>query len=208
MKKKSGIFVPLRAAVCYDANSDYVPLDMAEEELQTKIDLAKAHINADVNQCVVYDEKQQLYFGLLIRPHQENQMTYAKAWELIYPYRFGFENYYTVPNLYNVISAGVGYVTHSVYMAGKDLSLETISNISAEYRKQCNLPLRLIFISNKNGENEILGVSPLSDVGNPASVWQNYLSKALKKVLPQNVKYFFYQSWSTNDDLIDKLSGR
>ena len=80
------------------------------------------------------------------------------------------------------------------------------AEILRRFHSQCGLPADLVLTWNGGGY-ELHGTSPLQDEGNPALAWQNYMSRAFKAVLPQATP-MFYQTWSTNDELTKRLTGR
>ena len=119
-----------------------------------------------------------------------------------YPLR---EKGYTVP-LNSVASAGTGLVTKSLVACGGKFTVNQAAEIIRRFHSQCGLPADLVLTWNGDGY-ELHGTSPLQDEGNPALAWQNYMSRAFRAVLPQATP-MFYQTWSTNDELTKRLTGR
>ena len=119
-----------------------------------------------------------------------------------YPLR---EKGYTVP-LNSVASAGTGLVTKSLVACGGKFTVNQAAEIIRRFHSQCGLPADLVLTWNSDGY-ELHGTSPLQDEGNPALAWQNYMSRAFRAVLPQATP-MFYQTWSTNDELTKRLTGR
>lgn len=149
-----------------------------------------------------------VYLGLFFKPEQPHQMTYGQVWNIVKT-NAGIdalrEKGYTVP-LNSVVAAGTGLVTKSLVACGGKFTVNQAAEILRRFHSQCGLPADLVLTWNGDGY-ELHGTSPLQDEGNPALAWQNYMGRAFKAVLPQATP-MFYQTWSTNDELTKRLTGR
>ena len=152
-------------------------------------------------------EDNKMVFGLFYLPLHPNQMSYKSALDDICHLtgNISLSNaIYTVP-LNNVASAGTGLVTKSLLVEGNIL-VEQVAEILKTFRSHCGLMTSLVQVWTDHG-CEVHGTSPLSCEGNPSLAWQNYMSKAVRTVLPQATP-MFYQTWSTNAELTKELSGK
>ena len=156
--------------------------------------------------CLVCDEV--AYLGLFFQPEHPHQMAYVQAWNIIKT-NTGMdalrEKGYTVP-MNNVASAGTGIVTKSLFAQGEKITVNQVAEVIQRFHSQCGLPADLV-LTWENGVYELHGTSPLQDEGNPALAWQSYMSRTFKAMLP-NVVTMFYQTWSTNDELTQRLVGK
>lgn len=152
-------------------------------------------------------EDNKMVFGLFYLPLHPNQMSYKSSLEDICRLTGNIslsDTVYTVP-LNNVASGGTGLVTKSLLLEG-NISVEQVAEILKTFRSHCGLMTSLVQVWTDHG-CEVHGTSPLSPEGNPSLAWQNYMSKAVRSVLPLATP-MFYQTWSTNAELTKELSGK
>lgn len=200
-----GIFIPYFSAdFMHDAESEVKHLLGKTKNILQSYCLQKGDL---YYACEQGTEDNKMVFGLFYQPHQPNQLSYKSALDDICRLTGNIslsDAIYTVP-LNNVASAGTGLVTKSLLIEG-NISVEQVAEILKTFHSHCGLMTSLIQVWTDNG-CEIHGTSPLSCEGNPSLAWQNYMSKAVRSVLPQATP-MFYQTWSTNAELTKKLTGK
>lgn len=205
-----GIFIPYilvdLSSSEFDAIENHVENLLANNKLRLQKFLENCGGYVLQDACMVCDEV--VYLGLFFKPEQPHQMTYGQVWNIVKT-NAGIdalrEKGYTVP-LNSVAAAGTGLVTKSLVACGGKFTVNQAAEILRRFHSQCGLPADLVLTWDGDGY-ELHGTSPLQDEGNPALAWQNYMSRAFKAVLPQATP-MFYQTWSTNDELTKRLTGR
>lgn len=200
-----GIFIPYFSAdFMHDAESEIKRILGKTKNILQSYFLQKGDL---YYACEQGSEDNKMVFGLFYQPHQPNQMSYKSALDDICRLTGNISlscTIYTVP-LNNVISAGTGLITKSLLLEG-NISAEQVAEILKNFRSHCGLMTSLVQVWTDHG-CEVHGTSPLSLEGNPSLAWQNYMSKAVRSVLPLATP-MFYQTWSTNSELTKELSGK